>query len=155
MDPNNVYLFQGYCMGAPLARYLCQTWDSLHMFFTDKSLPNDNKISANKIREISKFDCHGISQEKTAFWDNFRKFFTLPNPSMHTLSFPRQYKIVMRKKKLKTPNITINKCPHQLPDPGSQATKLVHMNSLPKQTNMTKNHERHCSHVTPQQKQHW
>ena len=39
----------------------------------DRSLPNDNKISDNKIRKISKFYCHGISQDKQRFGTIFRK----------------------------------------------------------------------------------
>ena len=43
-----------------------------------RSLPNDNKISDNKIRKISKFYCHGISQGKQRFWTIFRVFFPSP-----------------------------------------------------------------------------
>ena len=42
--------------------------------FSSRSLPNDNKISDNKIRKMSKIYCHGISQEKKQrFWTIFRK----------------------------------------------------------------------------------
>ena len=45
-----------------------------------RSLPNDNKISDNKIRKISKVCCHGISQEKQRFAQFFRKFSPPPQP---------------------------------------------------------------------------
>ena len=58
-----------------------------------RSLPNDNKTSDNIIRKISKFYCHGISQEKECFWTIFRWFSPSPTPSktqiLLTLSFRR------------------------------------------------------------------
>ena len=58
-----------------------------------RSLPNDNKISENKICKISKFYCHGFSQEKQCFGTIFRKF-SPPQPPPKTqilliLSFRR------------------------------------------------------------------
>ena len=47
----------------------------------DRSLPNDNKISDNKIRNISKFYCHGLSQEKQRFGTIFHEFSPSPTPS--------------------------------------------------------------------------
>ena len=44
-----------------------------------RSLPNDNKISDNKIRKISKIYCHGISQERGAF-GQFSVKFPPPQP---------------------------------------------------------------------------
>ena len=44
-----------------------------------RSLPNDNKISDNKIRKNSKFYCHDISQEKHRF-GQFSVKCPLPNP---------------------------------------------------------------------------
>ena len=46
-----------------------------------RSLPNDNKISDNKIHKNSKFYCHGISQEKLRFGTMFCKFSASPTPS--------------------------------------------------------------------------
>ena len=43
-------------------------------FSTYRSLPNDNQISDNKIRKMSKLDCHGNSQEKQRFETIVRKF---------------------------------------------------------------------------------
>ena len=56
----------------------CVSW---HSVWTEqiRSLPNDNKISDNKIRKISKFYCRGISQEMV-FLENFLSIFPLPNP---------------------------------------------------------------------------
>ena len=45
-----------------------------------RSLPNDDRISDNKIRKISKFYCHGISQQNKRFWTIFHKFSPLPDP---------------------------------------------------------------------------
>ena len=58
-----------------------------------RSLPNDNKISDNKIRKISKFYCHEISQEKQRF-GQFSINFPLPQTPSKTqilliLSFRR------------------------------------------------------------------
>ena len=52
-------------------------------FLILRSLPNDNKISDNKICKISKLYCHGFSQEKkkTVFWTIFRNFSPSPTPS--------------------------------------------------------------------------
>ena len=46
-----------------------------------RNLPNDNNISDNQIRKLSKFYCHGISQEKQRFGTIFRKFSSSPTPS--------------------------------------------------------------------------
>ena len=46
-----------------------------------RSLPNDNKISDDKIRKFSKFCCHEISQVKSRFWTIFRKFSPSPTSS--------------------------------------------------------------------------
>ena len=72
---------------------LCETKYQKGISHHFGSLPNDNKISDNKNRKISKFYCHGIFPGKTAFWDNFRKFPPSPTPSktqiLLVLSFRR------------------------------------------------------------------
>ena len=45
-----------------------------------RSLPNDNKISDNKIRKNSEIYCHGISHEKQRFLTIVRNFFPSPTP---------------------------------------------------------------------------
>ena len=46
-----------------------------------RSLPNDNKISDNKIRKMSRFYCHRISQEKQRLGTIFHKISASPTPS--------------------------------------------------------------------------
>ena len=49
------------------------------LVFSCESLPNDNKISDNKIRKISKLYCHGSSRKNSVF-GQFSVNFPSPTP---------------------------------------------------------------------------
>ena len=80
-----------HCVFCGIADYRCYTPTSCHEnalsqskdrlwrgVSQNSSLPNDNKISDNKIRKISKFYCRGISREKNSVSGQFSEKFSPP-----------------------------------------------------------------------------